>query len=160
MAHGTVTEVIAAPAAAVFDLVHDYQRRLEWDTLLSAAYLDDGFTSAGVGATSVCVGRRSLGGLALKTVYVSFDRPRVAAVKLVNRPPFFEKWAASIRHTELGPAQSSITYTFQFTARPAVTRALVEPVMLRLFTLETRRRLSALQAHFASHPVSPPVAGS
>ena len=42
------------------------------------------------------VRRGSLGRIALETVYVSFDRPRVAAVKMVNTPPFFATWAASI----------------------------------------------------------------
>ena len=69
MAHGEVSEVIPASAAEVFELLHDYGRRLSWDTLLSAAYLDDGFTEAGKGVTSVCVGRRSLGSLALRTVH-------------------------------------------------------------------------------------------
>lgn len=97
MAHGEVSEIIPASCEAVFDLVHDYGRRLEWDTLLQAAYLADGFTAVGLGAATVCVGRRSLGGMALKTVYVSFQRPSVAAVKMVNKPPFFQTWAASIR---------------------------------------------------------------
>jgi hypothetical protein len=148
MAHGAVSEVIGAPSAEVFDLVHDYGRRLEWDTLLRAAYLDDGFTAAGPGATSVCVGRRSVGGFAFKTVYVSFDRPRVAAVKLVNRPRLFDKWAASIRHEDLEPGRSRITYTFQFTTRPAALRWLLEPVLLAAFRWETRKRLRALRAHF------------
>jgi len=63
MAHGSVSATIPAPSAAVFDLLHDYGRRLEWDALLRAAYLADGHTVTGKGATSVCVGRRSLGGL-------------------------------------------------------------------------------------------------
>ena len=80
MVHGEVSEVLPAPREVVFDVLHDYSRRLEWDTLLRAAYLDDGFNVAGKGVTSVCVGRRTLGRLALKTVYVSFERPRIAAV--------------------------------------------------------------------------------
>jgi hypothetical protein len=36
MAHGEVSEIIPASSLAVFDLVHDYGRRLEWDTLLPA----------------------------------------------------------------------------------------------------------------------------
>ena len=47
MRRGQVSAVIPAPAGDVFDLIHDYSRRLEWDTLLRAAYLDDGFTAAG-----------------------------------------------------------------------------------------------------------------
>ena len=149
MPHGTASEVIPATSAAVFDLLHDYDRRLTWDTLLSAAYLADGHTEAGPGATSVCVGRRSLGGLALKTVYVAFDRPRLAAVKLVNSPMFFHTWAASIRHEDLVNGESSVTYTWTFTARPRWLAWLLEPLMQRVFAWETRKRLAALREYFA-----------
>jgi hypothetical protein len=148
MPHGAVSEIIPAPSEAVFDLLHDYDRRLSWDTLLSAAYLTDGHSSAGLGVTSVCVGRRSLGGLALATVYVAFDRPRLAAVKLVNRPAFFDTWAASIRHEDLEGGQSRVTYTWTFTARPRWLAWLLEPVMQRVFAWETKKRLAALKRYF------------
>src|SRR5262245_50945179 len=148
MAHGEVTEVIPASSHAVFDLIHDYSRRLEWDTLLRAAYLADGHTVAAKGATSVCVGRRSLGGIALKTVYVTFDRPTLAAVKMVNQSPFFESWAASIHHEDLSASQSRVTYKFQFTSRPRGLRFLLEPLMGRVFLWETGKRLRALKTYF------------
>src|SRR4051794_20543413 len=129
MRRSRVSEVIPASCEEVFDLVHDYGRRLEWDTLLSAAYLDDGFLRAERGATSVCVGRRSLGGIALKTRYVSFDRPKVAAVEMINTPMFFGRWAASIRHESIGERASKITYTWSFEGRPRVMRWLFEPIM-------------------------------
>jgi hypothetical protein len=143
-----VSATIPANAADVFTLVHDYARRLEWDTLLRAAYLDDGHVIAAKGATSVCVGRRRLGGLALRTRYVSFDPPKVAAVEMINSPPFFATWAASIRHAELGPGESRITYTFHFRARPRWLAWLLEPIMLVVFRWETRKRLRALADHF------------
>lgn len=148
MSHGIVSEIVPAPAGEVFDLLHDYDRRLEWDTLLSAAYLTDGCERAELGASSVCVGRGSLGGIALKTTYVAFDRPRLAAVKMVNRPPFFENWAASIKHEDLGPSESRVTYTWTFTSRPRWLRWLLEPIMYRIFRWETRKRLAALQGFF------------
>jgi len=150
MVHGTVSQEIPASCSEVFDLLHDYDRRVEWDSLLSAAYLADGHTQAGLGATSVCVGRRSLGSLALKTVYVAFDRPRLAAVKMINRPPFFATWAASIRHEPIAGDNSRVTYTWTFSARPRCLAFLLEPLLNRLFHHETHRRLSALAAHFAS----------
>lgn len=150
MALGRVSAIIPAPSAAVFDLLHDYERRLEWDTLLQAAYLDDGFTSAAKGATAVCVGRSSLGGIILKTVYVTFERPTVAAVRMINTPPFFATWAASIRHEDRADGRSAIIYTFNFTAKPRWCRAVLEPLMRLVFTWETRRRLRALAAHFRS----------
>jgi hypothetical protein len=151
MAHGRVSTVLPAPSATVFDLLHDYDRRLTWDTLLQAAYLDDGYTRAGRGATAVCVGRKTLGGITLKTVYVTFDRPVVAAVKMINSPPFFATWAASIRHEELAGGTSRITYTFTFTARPPWLRFALEPVMRRVFVWETRKRLRALGAYLQKY---------
>jgi hypothetical protein len=118
MIHGCVSEVMPASSGEVFDLLHDYNQRLAWDTLLSAAYLNDGHVRAAPGATSVCVGRRMWGSIALKTVYVALDRPRLAAVKMVNSPPLFESWAASIRHDDISPDASRLTYTWTFVARP------------------------------------------
>ena len=138
-----------APSAVVFDVIHDYARRLEWDTLLSAAYIDDGSAAADKGVITVCVGRPMLGRIALRTTYVSFQRPRVAAVKMLNRPPFFATWAASIRHEDLADDTSSVTYTFTFTARPRFLAWLLEPIMLRVFRWETGRRLAALRDHLA-----------
>jgi hypothetical protein len=62
MASSEISELIPAPSSVVFDLLHDYARRLEWDTLLQAAYLQDGASAAAKGVTAVCVGRKSLGG--------------------------------------------------------------------------------------------------
>jgi len=144
MAHAEISAIIPAPSAAVFDLLHDYSRRLEWDTLLQAAYLDDGYTTACAGATSVCVGRWTLGGIALKTVYVSFERPKVAAVRMINHPPFFATWAASIRHEDLAENTSRIAYKFHFTAKPAFLKFVFDPIMERVFRWETKKRLKAL----------------
>ena len=148
MAHSEISEVIPAPSSAVFDLLHDYGRRLEWDTLLRAAYLEDGATVAAKGVTAVCVGRKSLGSIALKTVYVTFERPWVAAVKMVNAPMFFESWAASIRHEDISERESRLTYKVQFTARPSFLRFVLEPFMRRIFVWETKKRLRALRVFF------------
>ncbi|HYJ91875.1 MAG TPA: SRPBCC family protein [Pyrinomonadaceae bacterium] len=148
MAHGEISEIIPASSAEVFDLLHDYDRRLEWDTLLQAAYLDDGHQKADRGVTSVCVGRRSLGSIPLKTVYVTFERPKLAAVKMVNRPPIFDAWAASIRHEDISDGTSRITYKYQFTVRPRSFRFFLDPMVDRIFRWETRKRLKALNDYF------------
>ena len=141
-------EQLPASAEAAFDLVHDYARRLEWDTLLREAYIDGG-GPPGVGAVAVCTGRWLLGGLCFRTAYVSFRRGEVAAVKLVNQPPFFARWAASIRHVPLGEQQSRIVYTIAFAARPRWLAWLLEPVLDLAFRIETRKRLRALRGALA-----------
>jgi hypothetical protein len=150
MAHSEISEVIPAPSSVVFDLLHDYTRRLEWDTLLQAAYLD-GATVAAKGVTAVCLGRKSLGGITLKTVYVTFERPTLAAVRMVNAPVFFESWAAAIRHEDISDHESRLTYKFHFTTRPRLLRFALDPFMERVFVWETRKRLQALKAFFEGH---------
>ncbi len=147
MAHGKVSEAMPADCARVFAVLHDYPLRTTWDSLLSAAYLEGGATAAGKGVVSTCVGRKSLGGLALQTVYVSFDPGVVAAVKMINRPPFFATWAASIRHVPGGGEGSTVAYTWTFTARPRWLAFLLEPVMGLVFRWETRKRLAALRRY-------------
>jgi hypothetical protein len=160
MPHGIVREVIPAPRAEVFRLLHDYDRRLEWDTLLRAAYLTDGYRQAQLGAVSVCQGKSHLGRIALKTRYVSFRSPDIAAIKMVNRPPFFDRFAATIRHGDLPASSSFVEYQYNFTARPRWLRFLLHPVMNALFRWETRKRLRALKGFFEQQAASGRIGAS
>jgi hypothetical protein len=144
-----VKETIPASAEAVFALVHDYGRRLEWDTLLREAYLEPEFLEAKRGAVSVCRGKLILGGFALRTEYVSFENGKVAAVKLLNEPPFFDSFAASIRHFPVSEAESEIVYKLSFTAKPKWLKWFLQPLMRRVFVWEIRKRLKALRQFFA-----------
>ena len=147
MPQGCVTDIVPAPAADVFQLLHDYDRRLEWDTLLRAAYLRDGHKQAELGVKSVCKGKWMLGGIALETEYVSFRSPDVAAVRMLNRPAFFETFAATIRHTNQSDGSSTIEYKYNFTARPRWLRFMLHPIMNFMFKMETANRIAALRVH-------------
>ena len=140
-----IKEIIRAPAETVFALLHDYKKRLEWDTLLSEAYLEPDFEKSEKGAISVCRGKNILGGFAVRTVYVSFEPGKVAAVKMLNQPPFFETFAASIRHLKIDDAHSEVIYKVNFTAKPRIFRFILHPLMRGVFVWETRKRLRALK---------------
>lgn len=144
-----ITENMPASAEAVFDLLHDYPRRLEWDTLLREARFTRGHTSAAVGATTLCVGKPLFGIIGIETTYLTFTRGVIAAVEMINHPPFFKTFAASIRHQDIATG-SRVTYRFSFKARPRWLRWLLEPIMLVVLRHETRLRLAALAKHLAS----------
>lgn len=148
MPKSSKSETIPGSAHAVFEVVHDYGRRLEWDTLLQKAYIEDGSKKADVGVVTLCKAKGFLGRIEMRTRYVSFKPGKVAAVTLVNRPPFFESFAASIRHFEGDENHSEIVYEYNFKARPAVLRPLLHPVMKLLLDWETMKRLRALRAFF------------
>jgi hypothetical protein len=157
VAHAVIRQVVPADAATTFGLIHDYPRRLDWDTLLREAYVEGG-GPPGVGAVAVCSARRHLTGISFRTRYVTFDPPRLAAVTLVAPTAVFATWAASIRHRDLGPGRSEVTYTLTFRGRPVWAAPLVERVARLAFRVETARRLSALARTLASHPPRPPGA--
>ena len=150
MPHGSVTVVLPASSVEVFALLHDYDRRLAWDTLLKSARLDPGWDRAQLHATSVCTGRWVLGGLALRTEYITFKPGEIAAIKMLNRPAFFETFAATIRHRDLGDGTSSAEYIYTFTARPAWLRPALHPIMSAVFRWEIRKRLESLRRFFAA----------
>ena len=150
-AHAVVRQVVPAGVEATFDLVHDYPRRLLWDTLLRSARTV-GDLPPGPGVDAVCAARWRLGGLSFRTRYVTFRRPVLAAVVLVDTPPLFRSWAASIRHLPRPDGHSEVVYTLTFTCRPRRLAPLIEPAALAAFRWETRRRLRALAAYLATQP--------
>ncbi len=152
MPRASLSIEIDAPCAAVFEVVHDYGCRLQWDTMLRAARLLGGATAAGPGVRSVCAGTWRSAFLALETEYIRFEPGRVAAVKLTNRPFFFEQFAATIRHDALSQVRSRTTYIYFFRARPRFLAPLLEPIMNALLRREVRQRLHALRRFLESQP--------
>ena len=140
----SVKETLQASSDQAFRIVHDYARRLEWDTLLQTAYLE-GAGSADVGVTAVCKGKATLLGIEMRTIYVTFKPGKVAAVKLTNRPPFFDSFAASIRHIRIDDQHSELIYELNFKARPAFLRLVLHPIMGIMLKWETRKRLRSLK---------------
>lgn len=144
MPTATIVERISAPASEVFSLLHNYEHRLEWDTLLQSARLDSGFEQAALGVTSVCTSKWYLGGIAMRTKYIAWRPPELAAVELIERNRFFKRFAASIRHEDISKNQSSVTYRLTFEAEIRI----LQPVMQFVLRLETERRLRALARYF------------
>lgn len=144
----TLTEIIPASSEEVFQLFHDYKRRMDWDSLLQKAYLCSEHAESQLGAKSVCIGKWYLGGLAFETEYITYVPPRIAAVKLVNNPPIFESFSATIKHQDLNRGGSRIVYTYSFVARPSWQQCGAQSVINWIFKQETSRRLRALRNWF------------
>lgn len=138
---------IATTPERVFDLLHDYERRLTWDPFLREATILDGISKAAIGARTLCVAKWSSGGLGMETEYVSFSRPDVAAVKMTKGPWIFRNFAASIRQKVNADGSTRVTYRFNFELRPIATAMLLRPVVCKLFERETNSRLLALKEY-------------
>ena len=133
---------------AAFALIHDYDRRLLWDSMLSKAEILGGSTIAQKGVQTKCVATWRGAWLAMTTEYISFEEGSVAAVKLVEPLPFFGKFAATIRHEKIEENHSKVIYIYSFQARPKILRFFLNPLLNLLLKREIKTRLLALQKFF------------
>ena len=137
-------DIHAAPEV-VFDLIHDYSRRLEWDPFLREAYLLNNAKTADLGVSSRCIARWTVGGSAMDTIYVSYTRPSVAAVRMTRGPILFRSFAATIRQDRTDDNTTRVTYRYNFISRPRWLAFVIEPIVQLVFHRETSRRLTALK---------------
>lgn len=151
MAHKKLEFPMPAGEAVVFDAFHYHLWRARWDSLVSATHVLGGAPCPFVGAVTENTGAGALRGLSMRTQFVSYDRPRVAAASMIGQSFPFTKWAASMRHRATGPQQSVLIYTYSFEAGPAWLRWLLTPLVDGIFIWQTRRRFARLQNFLTQH---------
>ena len=134
-----------ASEVVVFDAFHYHFWRMRWDSLVSATHVLGGAPCPCVGVVTENAGAGALRGLSMRTRFISYDRPRVAAATMVDRSFPFTRWAASMRHRPAGPNQSVLVYVYSFDVGPSWLAWLLEPVVDGVFYWQTRRRFGRLQ---------------
>jgi hypothetical protein len=151
MAHRRLEFVMPATEAVVFDAFHHHEWRQRWDSLVRATHVIGGAPCPYVGAVTENAGRGWLRGLAMRTRFVSFERPHVAAAAMIDRSFPFQRWAASMRHRALQPGSSLLMYTYSLEVGPRALRWLLEPLVDWLFVLQTKRRFRRMQRYLQDH---------
>src|SRR6185295_10002453 len=133
---------IGAPQEAVFDLAQDYDARLDWDPFLSRITFRDGATAAAVG---VKVWVRAKNGLSMEVVYVTYDRPRSTAMKMIDGPRFFERFAGTWKFDRVADGRTDVTFRYNFETRWRVLRPFLNPSISAVFGRDIRLRLRGLK---------------
>jgi len=87
--------------------------------------------------------------MAMDAIYVSFDRPHVAAVKMVRGPGILESFAATLRQDPVGN-QTRVTYRYNFETRPRLLRPILNLACSLFFASEVRNRLKRLKNYLES----------
>jgi hypothetical protein len=151
MAHDRFEYRMPAPPEVVFDAFHYQLWRSRWDSLVRATHVLGGAACPHVGAVTENAGGGVLRPLAMRTRFVSYERPRVAAAAMQGRAFPFVRWAASMRHQPLQEGGSLMVYTYSFETGPRWLRWLMEPMTKRVFDWQTHRRFARLQAFLATH---------
>lgn len=133
---------IASTPEVLFRITQDYSRRLEWDPFLSAATLLGGASKADLGVKARCVAKR---GLAMETIYVSFNPPRTTAVRMTSGPWILKDFAGTWRFEELSAGHTRVVFTYSLQTRLSWAAWLVTPLLASLFASQMRKRLAALK---------------
>ena len=141
-------ESIPASAQVLFDLTQDYSRRTEWDPFPESYDFHDGATHAEVGV-HVTVHARN--GFRMRVKYVSFDRPRIAAIKMVTGPWFIRSFAGSWHFSPQPDESTRVTFKYNIVAGPGIAGKLLQPLIDRSFSRHTKQRLSALKSYVERH---------
>jgi hypothetical protein len=151
MAHGRFEFDMPASCEVVFDAFHYHLWRSRWDSLVSHTQVVSGAPCPYVGAITENVGDGWMRSLSMKTRFVSYDRPRIAAATMVGCSFPFTRWSASMQHRPLGEERSLMIYTYTFEADTKALRWLIEPMVKRVFDWQTRRRFARLKTYLKSN---------
>jgi ribosome-associated toxin RatA of RatAB toxin-antitoxin module len=106
--------VIDKNAETIFDYTQDYNNRLTWNTFLKRAELVDGATKADKGVKAYCVAHNGLG---METEYVTFNRPKVTAIKMTKGPYLFKAFFGSWTFKELDKQKTEVIFLYSFDIR-------------------------------------------
>ncbi len=98
----------------VFDFTQDYNNRLKWDTFLKKADLIDGATIADKGVRAYCVAKNGIG---MVTEYVTYNRPKVTAVKMTKGPLMFKSFLGSWTFKEISNDKTEVIFLYSFSLR-------------------------------------------
>jgi ribosome-associated toxin RatA of RatAB toxin-antitoxin module len=110
----TGTILIDQKQEQVFDFTQDYNNRLKWDTFLKKADLIDGATIANKGMKAYCVAKNGLG---MVTEYVTYNRPKVTAIKMTNGPFMFKSFLGSWTFREISNDKTEVIFLYSFSLR-------------------------------------------
>lgn len=151
MAHQRIEFPMPCNEAIVFDAFHHHHWRMRWDSLVSSTHVVGGASCPFVGAVTENTGAGALKALSMRTRFVSYEPPRLAAAAMLGRSFPFTRWAASMQHRATGLNKSLLIYTYSFQVGPTALRWVLEPIVKWVFEWQTRRRFERLQDFLALH---------
>lgn len=96
----------------VFDFTQDYNNRLKWDTFLKKADLIDGAIIPDKGVRAYCVAKNGMG---MVTEYVTYNRPKVTAIKMTKGPFMFKSFLGSWTFKEISNDKTEVIFLYSFT---------------------------------------------
>lgn len=141
--------VINASAEPIFDLTQDYDQRLVWDTFLKKAELI-GTKEAGVGIKAWCVSKHGLG---METEYISFNRPKVTAIKQTKKSLLFSRFSGSWVFEQVATNSTKVIFTYSYSLNFPFN--LTSKFLSNILTKNVQERLKDLKLCIETNNIPP-----
>jgi ribosome-associated toxin RatA of RatAB toxin-antitoxin module len=110
----TAQILINEKSEKIFDFTQNYNNRLKWDIFLKKADLIDGATIADKGVRAYCVAKNGIG---METEYVTYNRPKVTAIKMTKGPFMFKSFLGSWTFKEISNDKTEVIFLYSFSLR-------------------------------------------
>ncbi len=127
----------------VFDLSQSYELRLDWDPFVRSQRPLDGADHAAKGVHTETVSRH---GLRMVTEYLTFRRPTLVGMKMIDGPPIFRTFSGSWRFTELDDGRVDVAFRYNFACKPTILAPIMERVGSWYLGRDIQRRIEAFRA--------------
>lgn len=129
--------LIDAPIERAYELSQDYRIRLQWDPFLRSFRFLDETDGPQIGGR---IWVKAENGLTMTVEYVSIRPPERVAVKMIDGPWIFERFAGAWTFTEVGE-RTRVLFRYNFKLRSRILRRVLEPIALAVFRRDIEARL-------------------
>lgn len=149
------TEIAVAPSE-VWNAIHEYEHRLEWDRMLRDVAVDGVAPkrAAAINAGSEVTqwARWAAGGVMMKVRYLVSRSPTATAagyakVEMIRGPWFFRAFTARSELIALDAGSTRSVAKYEFECGPKWLRWVIEPIVLAVFRRETTSRWASLKRY-------------
>lgn len=137
------TTTVGGPIEDVFDLSQSYALRLEWDPFVRSQRPLGGAKHAAKGVHTETVSRHHL---RMVTEYLTFRRPTLVGMKMIEGPPIFENFSGSWRFAERDDGRVEVAFRYHFTCRPKFLAPLMERIGIWYLGRDIERRIESFRA--------------
>jgi len=141
------SDTIAGSLEELFDLTQDYARRPAWDPFPDSYEFHDGALAPAPGVELTV---RARNGYSMRVKYVSYVRPRAAAIEMVSGPWFIRRFAGTWSFMAESANTTRVTFKYNVAAGPKWLSPVLQPLLNRSLSRHIKRRVIALKAYAES----------
>jgi len=134
---------VGGPIEDVFDLSQSYALRLEWDPFVRSQRPLGGAGEAGKGVHTETISRHRL---RMVTEYLTFRRPTLVGMKMIEGPPIFENFSGSWRFAERDDGRVDVAFRYNFRCRPKFLAPVMERIGIWYLGRDIERRIESFRA--------------